>query len=359
MVPPLFTKRDLAQNIRMTTTMLPVEEAAEVHPWDAVPAYAVTVEQYRTFRRDGYLIVRGLVLPEHVDELRAHTEDLLDEKFDVTPWVHAKGGEEPESRLQMLHRIHMGHLSIPLWERYLLYPRVLDVVQALTGPDVLAMQTMLFMKGPGSNGQGFHQDSYYIPTFPDSLLGAWIAIDRADTENGCLWMSPGANAEPIYPPKHGYGYGDIQLDGIEYVQGVGGHSNDDNDPNNTLKLIADGYGAREVPAVMEPGDVAFFGGHIFHRSLKNRSETRMRRSFVNHYCNARSFTSWGGGNEALILARGNTHMPYAMPKFGTPCAALNPQGSVSDSGFVPEMMMATPGGVMAPQEPNLEPHDHE
>ena len=42
-------------------------------------------------------------------------------------------------------------------------------------------QTMMFIKGPGSDGQGFHQDSYYIPTFPDTLIGAWIAVDRADT----------------------------------------------------------------------------------------------------------------------------------------------------------------------------------
>lgn len=123
MVQPLFRERYLAQNIRMIAEALPVENEVEVHPWDTVPAYAVTVDQYRSFRRDGYLIVRGLVLPEHIDELRAHTEDLLDEKFDVTPWVHSKGGDEPETRLQMLHRIHMGHLSIPLWERYLLYPR--------------------------------------------------------------------------------------------------------------------------------------------------------------------------------------------------------------------------------------------
>jgi len=41
----------------------------------------------------------------------------------------------------------MGHWDLELWERYLLYPRILDVLQALTGPDVLAMQTMLFTKG--------------------------------------------------------------------------------------------------------------------------------------------------------------------------------------------------------------------
>lgn len=331
--------------------------AAPTHPWLDIEPYRVSVEEYRSFRRDGFLIARGVVLPEHVAELSRHCDDLLSGRVDVSEFVHTPPGKSPNLK-ELLHRIHMGHRKLELWERYLLYPRVLDIVAALIGPDVAAMQTMLFTKSPGSNGQGFHQDSYYIPTFPDSLIGAWIAIDPADQENGCLWMSKGANAEPIYPPEHGYGYGDVGLDGIDHVKNVGGHSNDDDDPNNTLKPIAERYRDVEVPVVLQPGDVAFFGGHVFHRSLRNRSETRWRRSFVNHYCNARSFTTWGGGNSEQILARGNTHLEFAIPQFGTPCAALDPErSSVSDSGAAPDMMMATPDGMMAAQEPAK--HDHE
>ncbi|NJL30933.1 MAG: phytanoyl-CoA dioxygenase family protein [Phycisphaerales bacterium] len=43
----------------------------------------------------------------------------------------------------------------------------------------------------------------------------------------------------------------------------------------------------------EPGDVVFFNGHVLHRSKQNWSKDRFRRSFVSHYCNARSFTQWG------------------------------------------------------------------
>ena len=329
--------------------------AATSHPWLSVPQVRVTIEQYSAFRREGYLIVRGLVLPEHVAELSRHCDDLIEGRVDLTEFVH-RPPTTPEDRLALIHRIHQGHQKMELWERYLLYPRILDVLEALIGPDVMAMQTMLFTKAPGSNGQGFHQDTYYIPTFPDSLIGAWIAIDRADTENGCLWVSPGSNVEPIYPPSNGYGYGDTKIKDIPLVSGVGGHSNDDDDPNNTLKPIAEKYRDVEVPAIMDPGDVVFFGGHLLHRSLKNRTTDRFRRSFVNHYCNARSFTTWGGDEN--ILARGNTHMKFALPRFGTPCAALDPKPSASDFGAVPEMMMATPEGDMGAQVPNQEPHDH-
>jgi phytanoyl-CoA hydroxylase len=332
----------------------PVIEAAIA---DRPDRYRLSVDDYKSFRRDGFLVVRGLVPAGDVDEMGAHTEELMYGRYEVEDIPPPSAGASLKELEARLLRIHMLHRKIPIWERFLLHPRVLDVVEALTGPDVLAMQTMMFIKAPGADGQGLHQDSYYMPTFPDSLLGAWIAIDRADTENGCMWMSPGSHVEPIYPPRSGYGYGDWGLAGIPEIAGVGGHSNDDEDAKNELKPIAAKYLDRETPVVLDPGDVAFFGGHILHRSLSNKTTDRMRRAFVNHYCNARSFTPWDGGNENHILARGNTTLPYAQPRFGTPCAALNPQPSVSDRGAVPTMMMATPDGTMEAQTPSVEDHD--
>src|SRR3989442_11805134 len=39
--------------------------------------YRVSVAEYVTFHRQGFLIVRGLVPPDDVAELRTHTEDLI------------------------------------------------------------------------------------------------------------------------------------------------------------------------------------------------------------------------------------------------------------------------------------------
>ena len=89
--------------------------------------------------------------------------------------------------------------------------------------------------------------------------------------------------------------------------------------------------------------MVFFGGHVLHRSKQNFTTDRLRRAFVGHYCNARSFTQWGANhddddphtapsvdpetkmtNGSHILARGDTHLPFARPNFDTPCAALLP-----------------------------------
>jgi phytanoyl-CoA hydroxylase len=266
--------------------------------------YRVSVDEYVRFREEGFLIVRGLVPEDDVSELLDH----LDEA-------------EPADRVHFLHR------RLEIHERFLLHPRLLEVVAGLIGPDVLALQTMLFVKRPGSPGQGYHQDSFHIITQPDTLIGAWLALDRADAENGCLWLTPGSQHEPVYPDadeSRGHG-GDHRLDGIFAVEGA----DDPDESRNGLTPVAAKYAGRERPAELDPGDVVFFGGHVLHRSHANRSRDRLRRSFVAHYCNARSFVAWDDdpladgeiGNARHILARGSTHLPYAQPRFGTPCAA--------------------------------------
>jgi len=263
----------------------------------------VSVADFVHYQENGFLVVRDVVAPDEVDELLGHIEDLADGS---------------------LLRIHMLHRQLPIHERFLLHPRILDVVQALVGPDVLALQSMLFLKPPGSPGQGYHQDSFHIQTVPDTLIGAWLALEPVDQENGCLWITAGSNHEPVYPDgsEHARPGGDRLLDGIPWVTGA-----DDPDEDHTeLTAVARRYAGREVAVELQPGDVAFFAGRVLHRSHANRSQARLRRSFVAHYCNARSYVPWDDDddvpageplNDRHILARGATHMPFASPKFGT------------------------------------------
>src|SRR5438132_461639 len=55
----------------------------------------VTTEQYAHFRRDGFLIVRNVVSPSEIEELRQHTEDLMQ-------------GRLPQQRSQMSERDTAG-----------------------------------------------------------------------------------------------------------------------------------------------------------------------------------------------------------------------------------------------------------
>ncbi len=338
----------------------------------AYARYRVSVEQVVTFRHQGFLVVKGLVSLADVAELAAHCEDVvagrvgrecLGEHVGYTDATWRAGGAADAAE-KRYNRIHMLHRHLEIHERFLLHPRVLDVLEALIGPDVLALQSMLFLKPPGADGQGYHQDSYYIPTLPDTLCGAWIAVDRADVDNGCVRFTVGSQHEPIYPDagnaaRH---YPSERLDDLHVID----HASDTDEARNGLTPIARKYAGREVPGIAEPGDVVFFGGHILHRSLRNGSD-RFRRSFVGHYCNARSYTEWdygyapGMANGRHILARGRTHLPYAQPLFGTPCAANSPVPERS-GGTAPTMMGDVDSGMMqaAPTESErLDPAAHE
>ena len=322
-----------------------------VQPVRPYERYRVSVAQYVTFRRQGFLIVPGLVPQEDVAELARHSGDLMHGRVQVPGLEPPPAGAAPVELERRYLRIHMLHRHLEIHERFLLHPRVLDVLEALIGPDVMAMQSMFFLKFPGGDGQGYHQDSYYIPTTPDTLCGAWLAVDRADEENGCVWFTPGSQDEPIYPTagRERQNHGDA-LDDLTVVDNV---SHTDTQVN-TLSRVAARYAGREVPAVMEPGDVAFFGGHVLHRSHRNRSAERFRRSFVGHYANARSYTQWGDGagageetNKRQILARGWTHLPFAQPRFGTACAAntVSLRGPEA-AGGMPMMATMADGDLM-------------
>ncbi len=319
-----------------------------------IEQYRVSVEEYVRFREQGFLVVRGLIAPDHVQDLNQHMDNLL-AGHEVIEQAHVMAdlGKQPRPmKPEDWLRVHMLHRLSPIHERFLLHPRILDVLEALIGPDVLALQSMLFFKQPGQPGQGYHQDSYYIPTFPDTLCGAWLALTHADEENGCLWFTQGSQNEPIYPDPRGGGAGlHANLGDLGTID----HASSTDERVNGLTRVAQKYSGREVSVAAEPGDVVFFAGHILHRSHTNHSN-RPRRAYVGHYCNARAWVPWNAGdayegdaaNHLHILARGTTHLPYAQPKFGTACAANQPEMRGINPAQPPMSMMADAAGMMAP-----------
>ena len=287
----------------------------------------ISVEQYRQFGQQGYVRVKGLIPPADLQALNADMDDMLAGRTLTEGALNPQDYGLKSAQREEWVRGHMLHRLSPLHERFLLHPRLLDVLAALIGPDVLALQSQLFFKKPGQPGQGYHQDAYYLATFPDTLCGAWVALTAATAQNGCLWFAVGSQHEPIYPDAAG--------GAAAMTANIGDLGTIENPSHtdlsiNTLARIVKKYQDRLTPVEAEPGDVLFFGGRIIHWSFSNQSDTP-RRAFVGHYCNARSLVRWNrepyageAANYLHILARGQTHMAYAQPKFGTPCAANTP-----------------------------------
>src|SRR5438046_1440117 len=221
--------------------------------------YRVSVEEYVTFYRHGFLVVRSLIPLDDVQEMTDHMDNLLAGRESIPGTPRPAFRLTPEEKLQYWLRVHMLHRQLPIHERFLLHPRILDVLEALIGPDVLALQSMLFFKQPGQSGQGYHQDSYYIPTFPDTLCGAWQALTPATLDNGCLWFAVGSQHEPVYPDPRGGGA--ALSTNLSDLGTIDNPSNSDEAVNGLTRVVKK-YEDRIVSVEADPGDVVFFGGHV-------------------------------------------------------------------------------------------------
>ncbi|MDC0226744.1 phytanoyl-CoA dioxygenase family protein, partial [Alphaproteobacteria bacterium] len=62
----------------------------------------------------------------------------------------------------------------------------------------LLIQSMYIFKQPNIGGEVVcHQDSTFLYTEPDTVVGFWIALENANIDNGCLWVEPGGHKGPL------------------------------------------------------------------------------------------------------------------------------------------------------------------
>ena len=81
--------------------------------------YRVAVEQYKVFRRDGFLHIPGLVAQDEVAELVRFTDDMMAGRRTL-PGIPAPEDDLSDAdRRRFYERIHMPHRSLELAERFL------------------------------------------------------------------------------------------------------------------------------------------------------------------------------------------------------------------------------------------------
>jgi phytanoyl-CoA hydroxylase len=178
--------------------------------------------------------------------------------------------------------IHHPHKVSAPARAALTAPRVVDALVRVVGPNVKAMQSMLFIKSEGKPGQPWHQDEFFIPTRDRSLTAAWIALDDATIENGCLWVLPGSHRRGVLYP-----------------------SREQHDPRFDCSIEAYDFPYSDedaVPAEIPAGSALIFNGYLLHRSLENSGRHGYRRALANHYMSAESLLPWRPPEEGEWMA---------------------------------------------------------
>lgn len=219
-----------------------------------------------SFKRDGYVALRGFLSPDEVAALHRHLKRFKEEKMPEMPAEHVFYEEKDNaSTLKQLQRLFAyddyfhGLMFESQFER---------LAEALLEDDVDGKNMQYFNKPPGV-GQPTppHQDGYYFKLDPCEALTMWLALEEADEENGCIHYVKGSNHDGMRP--HG------RTGTLGFSQGI-------------TDFGTESDRAREEAMPAQPGDLLAHHAMTIHRASGNESATRSRQALGFIYYAARA-----------------------------------------------------------------------
>ncbi|XP_076675157.1 putative phytanoyl-CoA dioxygenase isoform X1 [Andrena cerasifolii] len=228
----------------------------------------LTPQQRIFYENNGYLVFPRLVPQDVLDRCHRRFDDIVSGKAPRDGIIVMYDVKDRKSVNKIQDLTHDE-----VFDGYFRHKNILDIVEAFTGPNIMAIHSMLIAKPPDvgfeSSKHPPHQDLYYFPIRPaHKIVAAWTAMEPCVRENGCLYVAPGTHThDRLY--KHDYAPG--------------------SDPGTVNKFY---HGILDLPESvdwvhleMEPGDTVFFHPLLIHGSGVNMSKGT-RRAISCHYAAA-------------------------------------------------------------------------
>ncbi|HTS19552.1 MAG TPA: phytanoyl-CoA dioxygenase family protein [Verrucomicrobiae bacterium] len=141
----------------------------------------LTQGQISFYNENGYLKPFTVYDPPHAERNRAYFDYLLAE-------LRARNDGRDSYAINGYHGRCKGIYEMAT------HPAILDLVEDIVGPNIIAWATHFFCKLPGDPKHvHWHQDASYWPLTPARTVTAWLAIDDANIENACMHFLPGTH----------------------------------------------------------------------------------------------------------------------------------------------------------------------
>jgi non-haem Fe2+, alpha-ketoglutarate-dependent halogenase len=229
------------------------------------------------YRRDGYLCPIPVLAPEAAAHYRAELEAA----------EAAAGGSLPGA-----YR-HKPHLVYTWAQELIREPRILDAVEAVIGPDILAWESVLFMKEPQTEDFiSWHQDiTYWGLEAEGDVVTAWVALSPSTVQSGCMRVVPGTHRREVVPHADTFAPGNMLSRGQEIAVEV--------DEEHAVDLV------------LQPGQMSLHHVKIFHGSHHNRAADR-RIGFAIRYLPPHVHQQVGADSATLV--RGVDRYGYFEPE---------------------------------------------
>jgi phytanoyl-CoA hydroxylase len=241
------------------------------------PDPMVDVEKYR---QDGFLTAPAVISDEHMAQLRAESDRLMQLCYDEREryarrieWeVDHLAEAEQRGMEKVIRKLEPVSDLSPIFRTLAFDPQVTGPVSAIFGEPVELFEDKLNLKLPGGSPYPWHQDWVCCwRAHTDQLVTCFIYLDDADATNGCLQVVPSSHlGKPMLPFKPGSRF---EIDPAHVDQ------------------------SKIVPVPLKAGEMIFFDPYLLHYSDLNRSRAP-RRAIIYTYHPARM----GKINEARFPA---------------------------------------------------------
>ena len=199
----------------------------------------LTEDQIAQYHRDGFLSPLTLYSPEEAADIRRELEEA------ERTWPQALSGAGRNN----------AHLTLRCLDEIVHHPRLLDAIEDIIGPDILAYGSVLFIKEPHDPGfVSWHQDCRYMGLEPhDAAVSAWLALTPSNAVTGCMSMLPGSHRHGVMEHVDTFSETNILTRG-QSIQGV--------DEDAAVDLI------------LAPGQFSLHSMRTVHASKPNRGDDR-------------------------------------------------------------------------------------
>jgi 2-polyprenyl-3-methyl-5-hydroxy-6-metoxy-1,4-benzoquinol methylase len=220
----------------------------------AVDVARLSAEQ-RSWRENGYIIVKGLIPDELIERYCAVR----------IKQPHAQGWSSPSP-----------YLEVPEIRDLCLYKPLTDLLEKLIGE---AMGLHLNLTGWVSTERDWHQDDYLNPPMVNAHYAAvWTALDQIESDAGPFEFVPGSHRWPIIRQAK-------ILDLLGYEDGSNPHW-----PWESERLLTPFFereikerGSKIERFLGSKGDVLIWHSRLLHRGSLAQRPGAERRSMIAHY----------------------------------------------------------------------------